>query len=155
MDIMSDAWQVPAGGWDIAALTALFASDPEALGDVEVTVESGSDVLRVTLKERGDLDVLMTVSGDQVLCSVLLTPCDAVPAREAFERRVLSVHKLIPLSSFGITTLGETEWYELFGALSARSDAAALVEEVAVLANNAVEAAEWIGEWTEAEGEPA
>jgi hypothetical protein len=29
------------------------------------------------------------------------------------------------------------------------------VQEVAVLATNAVEAAEWIGEWVEAEGELA
>lgn len=152
---MTDNWMVPAGGWEIASLTGLFATDPEALGDVDVTVEPGSDVLRVTLKERGDLDVLMTVSGDQVLCSVLLTPCDAVPARAQFERRALSMHKLIPLSSFGITMIGGTEWYELFGALSARSDAEALVHEVAVLATNAVEAAEWIGEWVEADGEPA
>lgn len=152
---MIDNWVVPAGGWEIASLTGLFASDPEALGDVDVTVEPGSDVLRVTLKERGDLDVLMTVSGDQVLCSVLLTPCDAVPARAQFERRVLSMHKLIPLSSFGITTVGTEDWYELFGALSARSDAEALVQEVAVLATNAVEAAEWIGEWVEAEGDSA
>lgn len=152
---MIDNWVVSAGGWEIASLTGLFASDPEALGDVDVTVEPGSDVLRVTLKERGDLDVLMTVSGDQVLCSVLLTPCDAVPARAQFERRVLSMHKLIPLSSFGITTVGTEDWYELFGALSARSDAEALVQEVAVLATNAVEAAEWIGEWVEAEGDPA
>jgi uncharacterized protein len=155
MDRMTENWVVPAGGWEIASLTGLFASDPEALGDVDVTVEPSSDVLRVTLKERGDLDVLMTVSGDQVLCSVLLTPCDAVPARSQFERRVLSMHKLIPLSSFGITTVGRDDWYELFGALSARSNADALVQEVAVLATNAVEAAEWIGEWVEAEGELA
>lgn len=152
---MTENWTVPAGGWDIASLTGLFASDPDALGDVDVTVEPANEVLRVTLKQRGDLDVLMAVSGDQVLCSVLLTPCHTIPARVQFERRVLAMHKLIPLSSFGITTVGDTEWYELFGALSARSDAGALVHEVAVLATNAVEAAEWIGEWIEAEGEPA
>lgn len=152
---MSAEWPVPPGGWDIASLTSLFASDPEELGDVDVSVEPGSDVLRITLKERGDLDVLMVASGEQILCSVLLTPADTIPGREKFERRALSMHKLIPLSNFGITEFGGAEWYELFGALSARSDAEALVEEVAVLAANAVDAAEWIGEWIEAKGEPA
>lgn len=151
---MSSEWPVPAGGWDIASLTSLFASDPEAVGDVDVDVEPGSDVLRITLKERGDLDVLMVANGEQILCSVLLTPAADVPAREKFERRVLSVHKLIPLSNFGITNFDGTEWYELFGALSSHSDAQALVEEVAVLAANAHDAAEWIGEWVEAGGEP-
>lgn len=152
---MSDDWPVPPGGWDIASLTSLFASDPEELGDVDVSVEPGSDVLRITLKERGGLDVLMVASGEQILCSALLTPCESVPQRTHFERRALSVHKLIPLSNFGIAQIDGTEWYELFGALSSRSTAETLVEEVAVLAANAVEAAEWIGEWIEAEGEPA
>lgn len=152
---MNDEWPVPQGGWDISSLTSLFASDPEELGDVDVSVEPGSDVLRITLKERGGLDVLMVASGEQVLCSVLLTPCESVPQRAQFERRALSMHKLIPLSNFGISEIDGTEWYELFGALSARSPAETLVEEVAVLASNAVEAAEWIGEWVEAQGEPA
>lgn len=152
---MTDDWPVPHGGWEIASLTKLFASDPEELGDVDVSVEPGSDVLRITLKERGGLDVLMVASGEQILCSVLLTPCETVPDRGTFERRALSMHKLIPLSNFGISEIDGFEWYELFGALSSRSSAEALVEEVAVLAANAVQAAEWIGEWVDAEGEPA
>lgn len=152
---MSDEWPVPSGGWDIASLTSLFASDPEELGDVDVDVEPGSDVLRITVKERGGLVVLMVASGEQILCSVLLTPCAEVPQRAQFEREVLSTHKTIPLSKFGITEIGGTEWYELFGALSAKSDAAQVIEEVAVLVTNALEAAEWIGEWVEAEGVPA
>jgi uncharacterized protein YjfI (DUF2170 family) len=152
---MSDDWPVPHGGWDISSLTNLFASDPEELGDVDVSVEPGSDVLRITLKERGGLDVLMVASGEQILCSVLLTPCETLPARAQFERRALSMHKLIPLSNFGISEIDGIEWYELFGALSSRSSAEALIEEVAVLAANAVQAAEWIGEWVDAEGEPA
>jgi uncharacterized protein len=150
---MNSERSLPPGGWDIASLTELFASDPEELGDVDVSVEE--DVLRITLKDRGDLDVLMAASGEQILCSALLTPCDAIPQRAAFEHRALSIHKLIPLSTFGITDFDGAEWYELFGALSSRSDAAALVEEVAVLAANAVDAAEWIGEWIDAGGEPA
>jgi uncharacterized protein YjfI (DUF2170 family) len=97
----------------------------------------------------------MAASGEQVLCSVALIGADAIPNRAGFERTLLSVHKLIPLSNFGITTIGGGEWYELFGALSARSSADALVEEVAVLAANAIDAAEWIGEWVEAGGDAA
>lgn len=152
---MSEDWPVPQGGWDIASLTSLFASDPEELGDVDVDVEPGSDVLRITVKERGGLVVLMVATGEQILCSVLLTPCDEVPDRAQFERRVLATHKTIPLSKFGITEAGGAEWYELFGALSSRSEAEQVIEEVAVLVTNSLEAAEWIGEWVEAEGEPA
>jgi uncharacterized protein YjfI (DUF2170 family) len=152
---MGTNWPVPSGGWDLASLTELFASDPEAVGDVDVDVGEGSDVLQITLKERGGLVVLMVASGEQVLCSAALHPAEEIPNRPAFERTLLSVHKLIPLSNFGIVTIGGVEWYELFGALSARSDADAIVEEVAVLAGNAIDAAEWISEWIAAGGDAA
>ena len=142
----------PADGWTLSSLTELFAADPAALGDVDVDVAPGSDVLRVTLKERGDLDVLIAASGEQVLVSVALIAAEKVPNREAFERFVLATHKLIPLSTFGITRVGGDEWYELFGSLSALSRPEVMVEEVAVLAANAVEAAEMIGEWIASDG---
>jgi uncharacterized protein YjfI (DUF2170 family) len=145
--------QVPSNGWDLASLTELFAADPEALGDVDVDVGDGSDVLQITIKERGGLSVLMASSGEQILCSCLLVAAERIPNRAGFERTLLSVHKLIPLSNFGITTVDGAEWYELFGNLSSRSDADALVEEVAVLAGNAVDAAEWISEWIAAGGD--
>lgn len=150
---MTEQWPVPADGWSLAELTELFASDPEELGDVDVSVEG--DVLRVTLKERGDLDVLMVATGEQILCGVNIIAASEIPNREAFERMLLTVHKLIPLSTFGITNVGGAEWYELFGSLSAFSDADLLIEEVSVLAANAVDAAEWVSEWIAAGGDAA
>ncbi|MBO0905583.1 DUF2170 family protein [Jiella sonneratiae] len=137
--------------WNLASLTELFASDPEELGDVDVTVVETGDVIRVTLKDKGDLDVLVAAGGDQVLASVILTPADDVPRREAFERMILSTHKLVPLSTFGITTIGGKEYYELFGSLSAQSSADEMIEEVAVLAANAVDAANMIESWKNGE----
>lgn len=138
--------------WNLTTLTQLFASDPEALGDVDVHVPPEGNVLFVTLKEKGDLDVFVTMSGERdILASVILTPCKDIPNREAFERMVLKTHKLVPLSSFGITQIDGEEWYELFGSLSARSSAETIVEEVAVLAANAVDAAGMITEWKNGE----
>ena len=145
----------PEAGWSLAALLELFADDPPALGRTAVAVAPGTDVLRVTLHDRGELDVLVAVAGEQVLCSVALAEADAVPERERFERFVLATHKLVPLSTFGITTVGGAEWYELFGSLSARSRAAVVIEEVATLAANAVEAAAMISEWIETGGDLA
>jgi uncharacterized protein len=137
--------------WNLTTLTELFASDPEALGDVDVAVAPNSDVIRVTLKERGGLDVFVVAGGDQILASVMLAPAASVPRREAFERLVLKTHKLVPLSTFGISVVNGEEWYELFGSLSASSAAEIVVEEVAVLAVNAADAAELIDEWKNGE----
>ena len=145
----------PSEGWTLASLTELFAADPEALGDVDVDVADGTDVLRVTLKERGDLDVLVAASGEQVLASVLLVRAGDVPERERFERFLLATHKLVPLSTFGITSVNGEDWYELFGSLSSHSRAEVMVEEVATLATNAVEAAAMIAEWIETGGDLA
>ncbi|EAU42504.1 hypothetical protein FP2506_06681 [Fulvimarina pelagi HTCC2506] len=137
--------------WNLASLTELFASDPEELGDVDVSVVEGTDVLRVTLKEKGDLDILVTASGDQVLASVALVKASDLPRREQFDRMILSTHKLVPLSTFGIVNFDGEEWYELFGSLSALSSAHAMIEEIAVLAENAVDAANMIEEWKNGE----
>ncbi|MBC2808219.1 DUF2170 family protein, partial (plasmid) [Rhizobium ruizarguesonis] len=101
--------------WNLTTLTRLFAADPDALGDVDVAVPEQGDVICVTLKEKGDLDVFVAVSGERdILVSAVLVPCKDVPNREAFERMVLKTHKFVPLSSFGITTIDGEEWYELF-----------------------------------------
>lgn len=143
----ADNFPTPHEGWDIATLTALFASDPKELGDVDVDVEG--EVIFITIKEKGDLVVSMTPSGNQVLASVLLVEETQVPRSSEFNRAALSLHKAIPLSTFGIVKVGDTDWYELFGSLSVRCAADDLVEEVAVLATNAAQAAEWISEWKE------
>lgn len=147
--------ETPPEGWTLASLTELFAADPPELGDVDVEVAEGSDVLRVTLKERGGLDVLVAAAGEQVLAAVMLVEAERVPERERFERFLLGTHKLVPLSTFGLTRVNGTEWYELFGSLSAQSRAQVVVEEVATLAVNAVEAAEMVGEWIETGGDLA
>ena len=147
--------ETPPDGWTLATLTELFAADPPELGDVDVEVAEGSDVLRVTLKERGGLDVLVVAAGEQVLAAVMLVEADRVPARESFDRFLLSTHKLVPLSTFGITQIAGAEWYELFGSLSSHSRAEVIVEEVATLAVNAVEAAEMVNEWIETGGDLA
>lgn len=137
--------------WNLTSLTELFASDPAALGDVDVTIPPDGDVIRVTIKERGHLDVFVTAGGDQIMASVMLAPAASVPRREAFERLILKTHKLVPLSTFGISFVNGEEWYELFGSLSAQSSAEVIVEEVAVLASNAEDAAHLIEEWKNGE----
>lgn len=141
--------------WTVADLASLFAGDPEPLGDVDVEVPEGGDALRLVLRDKGDLEVYVSAAGEQVLCSTLLVEGGRVPRRDAFDSLLLAGHKAVPLSTFGITRVGDAEWYELFGSLSARSRADVVVEEVVTLAVNAVEAAEMVGEWIASGGDRA
>lgn len=140
----------PQNGWDIASLTALFASDPASLGDVDVDIKD--DVLFVTVKEKGDLVVSIVAAEDQLRASILLVEESQVPASAEFNRALLTLHKAIPLSTFGITTVDNASWYELFGALSSSCSADNVVEEVVALVANAGETAEWLSEWGQQHG---
>jgi len=154
-------FETPESGWDITTMTQLFASDPPELGDVDVDVDNA--VLFVTIKEKGGLVISMVRVNDQILASVLLVAANDVPRQAEFDKAALSLHKAIPLSTFGVTKVDGADWYEMFGSLSVNSTSHNLIEEVATLAENAADAAEWITEWkdkydafpTENEGEKA
>lgn len=85
-----------------------------------------------------DLDAKapLLIVGEQILISLLLMPVDAVPDEAATNRRMLEIHKMLPLSTIGITYVNGRAFYELFGALSAKSALTSVVTEIAVLAEN-------------------
>ena len=49
---------------------------------------------------------------------MLLWPVDEQADRHAFNEFLLKAQKLVPLSNFGITTVGGRDYYELFGELA-------------------------------------
>ncbi len=132
---MAEAWTVPA----------LREQLPGAM-EGEITLSGEGETLIATFPDAGGLNVVMTVSGEQILASTLLWPRDEQDEPHAFEEHALRIHKLLPLSTFGITTLGGRDWYELFGALSARSTLDDVVRELRFLATNAVDMAEARGD---------
>jgi uncharacterized protein YjfI (DUF2170 family) len=72
---------------------------------------------------------------------VLLWPVDEQADRHAFNEFLLKAQKLVPLSNFGISTVGERDYYELFGELAPSSSLDDILIELRVLAENAIEAA--------------
>lgn len=128
-----------AEGWTTGRLA-------EALGhyDDEFAVQAlgGEEaVLRVSMREQGDLSVFLSVAGDQIVASTLLWPVDEQPDADAFNRFILKAQKLVPLSNFAITDVDGREYYELIGELAAASPIEMIVLELRVLADNAISAA--------------
>lgn len=138
-------WPTPKNGWDVQTITRLLVEAGD-FGDVDVTVTDNS-VIQLTLMDRGDLIISMIPTTDQILASVLLIEESEVPNHNAFNKTILELHKAIPLSTFGLTTVNGNPWYELFGAISINCGHKDILEEVQMLASNAAEAAEWIEEW--------
>ncbi len=80
-------------------------------------VQGAEPVLQITMHEFGDLPIFLNVGADQIVVSVLLWPVDEQADRAAFNEFLLKAQKLVPLSNFGITTVGGRDYYELFGGV--------------------------------------
>ncbi len=117
----------------------------EAAGNAGIVVElvEGTDPgILITMLEFGDLPLLMSVSGDQILVDTLLWPVDEVNDPAAFNNLILKTHKMLPLSTFGIRSGPDgRDYYEMFGSLSASSILESVVFEIETLADNAMQAA--------------
>lgn len=125
-------------------LEALAQSAPASDGAIKVELVEGTDSgILVTMTEFGDLPLLMSVSGGQILVDTLLWPVDEVTNSAAFNELILKTHKLLPLSTFGIRPGPDgREYYEMFGSLSAGSILESVLFEIETLADNAMQAAE-------------
>ena len=104
-------------------------------------VEGADPILLVTMHDHGDLEIYVSVSDQQIAASVLLWPVDEQKDRHAFNEFLLKAQKLVPLSNFGISTVGDRDYYELFGEISTTSPVEEILIELRTLAENAIDAA--------------
>ena len=133
------------GNWTTETLyQALAQSEPAGEGAIEVELVEGADPgILITMAEFGDLPLLMSVSGGQILVDTLLWPVEEVDNAAAFNEMLLKTHKLLPLSTFGIRPGPDGgDYYEMFGSLSAGSILESVLFEIETLADNAMQAAE-------------
>lgn len=128
--------------WTVRSLkTALDDAAREGEALVARVVEGADPVLLVTMADAGDLEIFISVSDQQIAASVLLWPVDEQEDRHAFNEFLLKAQKLVPLSNFGITTVADRDFYELFGELATTSSIKDILIELRTLADNAIEAA--------------
>ena len=126
--------------WNVRSLKT--ALDERGGTELSARVLEGADpVLLVTMRDQGDLEIFVSLSDQQIAASVLLWPVDEQADRHAFNEVLLKAQKLVPLSNFGISTVGERDYYELFGELATSSSIDDILIELRTLAFNAIEAA--------------
>jgi uncharacterized protein YjfI (DUF2170 family) len=133
------------GNWTTETLhEALSQSESAMESSMNVELVAGIDpAILITMSEFGDLPLLLSVSGSQILVETLLWPVDEVKDTAAFNELILKTHKLLPLSTFGIRHGPDgRDYYEMFGSLSAGSILESVQFEIETLADNAMQAAE-------------
>ena len=130
--------------WSVSSLAEAL-SDSKLLRDGELVarvLEGAEPVLQITMNEFGDLPIFLSVGSEQIVVSALLWPVDEQDNQAAFNVFLLKAQKLVPLSNFGITTVAERDYYEIFGELSCKTTLQTVVIELRMLAENAIRAAD-------------
>lgn len=130
--------------WTTESLFEALRSDASAdLEGVELNLVGGVDpTVSITMREHGDLALQLAVSGEQIFVSSPLCLGSQVKDRNAFNEACLRLNPLNPLSNLGLQSVGGEDLYIVFGELSSRSPLPAVVEEIHVLADNTLQAAE-------------
>jgi uncharacterized protein YjfI (DUF2170 family) len=129
--------------WTVRTLkTALDEAPGRGADELTVRVLEGAEpILLATMHWQGDLEIYVSVSDQQIAASTLLWPVDEQEDPHAFNEFLLKAQKLVPLSNFGISTVGERDYYELFGEISTTSPVEEILIELRTLAENAIDAA--------------
>jgi uncharacterized protein YjfI (DUF2170 family) len=122
--------------------TALESAPQLAEGELTARIMEGAEpILLVVMHEFGDLEIFVSAGEQQIAASALLWPVDEQEDRHAFNEFLLKAQKIVPLSNFGISTVGDRDFYELFGELATTTPLDTIVIELRTLAENAIGAA--------------
>ena len=111
--------------------------------------------IHISMHEYGDLPVFLTVSGEQIIVEAMLWSIDEVADVNALNDAILRTHKFFPLSTVSLDRIGNSldgtggssEYYHMFGALSANSLLENVLLEIEVLASNVIQATEAYAEF--------
>lgn len=124
--------------WRLTDIANALQEQADAHG-LSVQVLQGADTsLQVLLHRHGDLPVYVACDGAQMLVEAYLWPIWYVRDEAAFNRQVLAMHKLMPLSSVALEDVGEVPSYIMFGALDAQSSLQSLLFEIETLGGNVI-----------------
>ncbi len=108
-------------------------------------IDGADPTIHIVVDDDGDMDVTMAVSGDQIFVSVPLVTAADVADVPGLNDACLRMNPINPLSNLGIVRQPDGEdIYIVFGELSSRSPVLNVLEEIRVLADNALDAAEAI-----------
>tara|TARA_B100001063_G_scaffold245664_1_gene282004 strand:- start:520 stop:960 length:441 start_codon:yes stop_codon:yes gene_type:complete len=127
-DIIASIEKENCMSWDLESIESLFKGHD----DFVVTREENC----LLIANQDGIDAWLAISGEQILVETLLFASSEVKDKAALDHEILSTHMLFPLTTVGISTVGDEEYYVAFGALSAQSKSESIVIEVETLFQN-------------------
>lgn len=135
----------PTAAWTARPLFEALQPYLTRYGMVAELIDGADPTIHIVVDDDGDMDVTMAVSGDQIFVSVPLVTVGDVADVPGLNDACLRMNPINPLSNLGIVRQADGEdVYIVFGELSSRSPVLNVLEEIRVLADNALDAAEAI-----------
>jgi uncharacterized protein YjfI (DUF2170 family) len=114
--------------WSLTQLQELISKHD----DIAVTHEDGT----LIITNEDGIEAYLTVSGEQILVETLLFPSSQVKDVSSLNAELLRTHMVFPLTSAGISTISDEDYYTAFGALSAQSKEESILIEIDTLFQN-------------------
>ncbi|MBL8264654.1 MAG: YjfI family protein [Xanthomonadaceae bacterium] len=135
----------PHAAWTARPLFDALQPHLTRYGMTAELIDGSDPTIHIVVDDDGELDVTMAVSGEQIFVSVPLVTADDVSDIHGLNDACLRMNPINPLSNLGIVRQGDgRDVYIVFGELSSRSPVVNVLEEIRVLADNALDAAEAI-----------
>ena len=143
--------------WTLSDLwEALSTTDLVSHGSATINHLESAETLEIVMHEYGDLPLLLTIAGKQMLIEAVLWAVDDVADPAAFDAAVLRSHKYFPLSTLGVDTFDDgKDYYILFGALSTASLLGNIILEIETLSANVFQAIDAYADFLTPAAKPA
>ena len=114
--------------WDVPDLLASLKNNES--WSIE---DKGQTIL---IKNSDSVEAYLAISGEQILVEIILFSSADVLNHAELNKYILKSHQLFPLSTIGINTIAEEDYYVAFGSLSTQSKIESVLIEVETLFNN-------------------
>jgi len=101
------------------------------------TVDGDNGCISISNDE--GLDAFLYAGDTQIVVETVLFPASMVQDSAALDAQVLRTHRIIPLTTVGVSQINGEDYYVAFGALSIDSKDEVLIEEVETLFSNVPE----------------
>ena len=127
----------------------LSATEEVINGEITIQkIDGDTPVIQAIVQDVDEFPIMISVGNEQILMITDMWGVDEIIDKKASELNavLLRANLPVPLSAFSI--MGER--YVLFGSLSVNSNANEIIEEIATLANNTVDALDFCKEYLRA-----
>ncbi|GAB0673548.1 DUF2170 family protein [Escherichia coli] len=103
--------------WNPLALATALQTVPEQ----NIDVTNSENALIIKMNDYGDLQINILFTSRQMIIETFICPVSSISNPDEFNTFLLRNQKMMPLSSVGISSVQQEEYYIVFGALSLKS----------------------------------